>query len=160
MNFDEAFDKLIGHEGGFSSHPEDPGGSTKWGVTQRVAVRNGYRGDMRDFPRDTAKAIYRQHYWDGIRAEELPAALRFHVFDAAVNSGVRQAIKWLQRAVGVGDDGVIGPMTIEAANKANPLAVAAVLTGERLDLMTSLPNWGAFGKGWTRRIASNLKDMA
>jgi lysozyme family protein len=160
MNFDAAFDRLLGFEGSYSNHPDDPGQATKWGVTQRVAVRSGYMGDMRDFPRDKAKVIYRRMYWDAIQAEELPEKLRYHVFDAAVNSGVRQAIKWLQRAVGVGDDGVIGPWTLEAANRAEPALTAAVIAGERLDLMTSLPTWGAFGKGWTRRIAENLKGMA
>jgi lysozyme family protein len=160
MEFDVAFDRLMGFEGGYSNHPDDPGRATRWGITQRVAVRSGYRGDMRDFPRDAAKAIYRRSYWDAIRAEELPAKLRFHVFDAAVNSGVVQAVKWLQRAVGVGDDGVLGPMTLDAVNRSDPATVAAVMTGERLDLMTSLPAWGSFGKGWVRRVAANLKEMA
>lgn len=160
MNFDAAFDRLIGHEGGYSFHRDDPGGETMWGVTLRVARSNGYRGDMKHLPRDTAKAIYRKAYWDAVRADELPDELRFDVFDAAVNSGVRQAVKWLQRVIGVGDDGVIGPMTIEAASRVNPVAAAAALNGERLDLMTSLPTFHAFGKGWVRRIASNLKAMA
>lgn len=131
-----------------------------WGVTADVARANGYAGRMRDLPRDTAKSIYRLRYWDAIRADELPDALRFEVFDAAVNSGTSQAVKWLQRVVGVVDDGKIGPLTIAAANKIDGYAAAAAYNGMRLDFMTSLPTWGAFGRGWCRRIASNLKALA
>ena len=50
MNFERAFEKLLGHEGGFVDHPKDPGGATRYGITQRVARANGYVGDMRNFP--------------------------------------------------------------------------------------------------------------
>lgn len=159
MDFDAAFDKLLGHEGGYSWHADDPGGETMWGVTYRVARAQGYTGSMRDMPRDFAKVVYRKLYWDACRADELPESLRFDVFDAAVNSGPKQAIKWLQRIVGAIEDGVIGPVTLALVAKKNPVAVAAAMNGERLDLMTSLPTWGSFGKGWARRIASNLKSM-
>ena len=159
MNFDEAFDRLIGHEGGYSFSPSDPGGETMWGVTAKVAYANGYTGRMKDLPRDTAKAIYRKQYWDAVKAEQLPLALRFEVFDAAVNSGVSQAVKWLQRVAGVGEDGIIGPMTLGAAAKLDGKSAAAAYNGIRLDFMTSLPTWAMFGKGWARRIASNLQAL-
>jgi lysozyme family protein len=155
MTFDEAFDRLIDHEGGYANHPSDPGGETMWGVTARVARANGYTGDMRSLPRDTAKAIYRKSYWDAVKADQLPAAVRFDVFDGAVNSGVSQSAKWLQRAAGVKDDGVIGPQTIAAAANAGP-GLLAKFNGARLQFMTDLPTWGSFGRGWARRIASNL----
>jgi lysozyme family protein len=158
VNFDQAFDLLIGHEGGYVNHPSDPGGETNWGVTRRVAIQEGYSGDMRHLSRDTAKAIYRKKYWDAVKADELPPVLRYAVFDAAVNSGVSQAVKWLQQSVDVADDGVLGPMTLAAAKKADFLALPNML-GRRLDFMTSLPTWGAFGRGWARRIASILKEQ-
>jgi lysozyme family protein len=160
VNFDEAFDMLIGHEGGYANDSQDPGGETMWGVTARVARADGYTGDMRDLPRDRAKVIYRAKYWDAVSADELPAGVRFTVFDAAVNSGVGQAIRWLQRSLDIGDDGVMGPMTLDAAQHADGLKLAIVFTAERLDFMTSLPTWGAFGRGWARRISSNLKGLA
>lgn len=156
MNFDQAFDRLLGHEGGYSNHPEDPGGETMWGITVAVARAFGYRGAMRDLPRDTAKAIYRRSYWDAVKAEQLPASVRFDVFDAAVNSGPAQAAKWLQRAVGVPADGAIGPQTLGATAKAGPMLVAHY-NGVRLQFMTELKTWPSFGKGWARRIASNLQ---
>ena len=159
MEFDAAFDALLGHEGGYSHHPSDPGGETMWGVTRRVAIQEGYEGDMRLLPRDTAKAIYRKRYWDAMRCDRMPPPLRFSLFDAAVNSGVKQATVWLQRALDVGDDGIFGPLTLEAAQRCNGWRMAVRLNAERLDFMTSLPTWGAFGRGWARRIAANLMEV-
>lgn len=158
MNFDQAFDRLIGHEGGYAYSPSDPGGETMWGITARVARANGYAGDMRILPRDKAKQIYLAKYWTPVHAYELPTTLRFDVFDAAVNSGVTQAVEWLQEAVGAEVDGLIGPLTIAAANAADPMA-AARFNGARLQMMTNLPTWSAYGKGWARRVASNLQAL-
>lgn len=156
MDFDTAFDRLLGHEGGFSDHKDDPGGKTRFGVTEAVARANGYKGDMRDLPKEVAKDIYRRLYWNPCRCDDLPAAIRFDVFDAAVNSGVVQAIKWLQRAIGATADGLIGPVTLKAAANANPDAVRRQFNGARLLLMTDLKTWPAFGRGWAKRVAQNL----
>lgn len=157
MTFDEAFHRLLGHEGDYADHPSDPGGRTRWGVTERVARADGYVGDMREFPVERAKRIYRREYWAPIRADELPDAIRFHVFDAAVHSGVRQASIWLQRCVGTAADGVIGALTIAAAR--HTPNVAARYSAMRLRFLADLPNWPAFGRGWARRIAANLMDV-
>lgn len=156
MKFAEAFVKLLGNEGGYVNNPADPGGETNWGVTRRVAEENGYTGKMRDFTQDDAMAIYDRLYWMKVSADELPEAVRFDVFDAAVNSGPRQAIKWLQRALDVQDDGVIGAQTLTAAKAADGAKLAAKFNGYRLMFMTDLPTWSSFGKGWARRIAGNL----
>lgn len=159
MNFDQAFDALLGHEGGYSNNSADPGGETMWGVTRKVALQEGYTGDMHILPRDFAKGVYRKRYWDAVQADKLPELVRFSVFDAAVNSGTTQAVKWLQRCVNVGDDGVLGPLTLNAAQQVPPLNLAVAYEAMRLDFMTSLPTWGAFGKGWTRRIVGNLEQL-
>lgn len=156
MNFEQAFHQLLGHEGGYVAHPADPGGATMWGITERVARANGYTGDMRALPVDLAKRIYRASYWDAVRADELPPVVRYGVFDAAVNSGVSQSAKWLQRALGVADDGVIGPQTLAAARAADGQALKARMLGTRLQFMADLPAWPSFGRGWARRIASLL----
>jgi lysozyme family protein len=159
MNFDQAFEYLLGHEGGYSNSPADPGGETMWGVTLRVARANGYDGEMRDMPVDVAKGIYRKLYWDKAQCDDLPEAIRFDVFDIAVNSGVSTASKLLQIALGIAADGVIGPKTLDAARQANPYKLLANLNGARLDLMTNLNHWATFGKGWARRVAANLKRV-
>jgi lysozyme family protein len=156
MNFDQAFDILIGHEGGYSNNPRDPGGETMWGITFRVARAHGYYGPMRYLPRSTAKDIYRKAYWSEIRADELPDALRFDLFDTAVNSGVAQAAKFLQRAVGVPDDGIIGPQTLAAVRDADPQLIDKRFNGHRLRFMADLKAWPDFARGWARRIAHNL----
>jgi lysozyme family protein len=159
MNFDQAFDILLKHEGGFSDHAADPGGKTRFGITEAVAREVGYRGDMRELPLDLAKRIYEDRYWGAVRAEELPAAIRYAMFDAAVNSGPRQAILWLQRAAGVKDDGIIGPKTLAAVRAADPERLLRRFLSQRLRFMTGLPGWPAFGRGWARRIA-DLIEMA
>ena len=157
MNFDTAFDILITHEGGFSNHPDDPGGATMYGVTEVVARANGHIGPMRDFTLNQAKAIYRKQYWDACQCEVMPEPVKYPLFDAAVNSGPGQAIKWLQAAAGVKADGVIGPMTRQAVNLADPYALCKAMIGRRLRFMTDLKNWPSFSKGWARRIAAILE---
>ena len=160
MNFDQAFHTLLGHEGGYSNHPNDPGGETMWGVTAAVARGAGYSGPMRDMPTDTAKGIYRDLYWTPVRADELPAPVRYAVFDAAVNSGPGQAVRWLQRAAGVADDGKLGPVSMAAITAADPEALLRKMLAARLAFMSSLPAWPAFGRGWARRIASLMENAA
>lgn len=157
MNFDAAFDILLKHEGGFSDHAADPGGKTRYGIVESVAREVGYKGDMRELPLDLAKRIYKDKYWDAIKADQLPPAIRMATFDAAVNSGPGQAAKWLQRALGIKDDGAIGPQTIAAANAGNPDALRMRMLAQRLKFMAGLAHWPAFSRGWSLRIASLME---
>lgn len=160
MNFDTAFDRLIGHEGGYSNYMADPGGETMWGITIAVARANGYAGVMRDMPRAVAKAIYRVQYWDKVKADSVPFPVAFQVFDAAVNHGTGQAAKFLQRAAGVVDDGVIGPKTLAAVAARDPAALLLLFNAEREQFYTDLSTWSSFGKGWSRRVVANLRYAA
>jgi len=157
VNFLTAFEKLLKHEGGFSNHKDDRGGATRYGVTEAVAREAGYRGDMRELPLDLAQRIYKDRYWDAVQAESLPPDVRYIVFDGAVNSGVVQSAKWLQRACGVKDDGVIGPITIRAASSLHSDGLKRRILAQRLRFMASLPNWPAFSRGWSNRIADLLE---
>jgi lysozyme family protein len=157
MNFLTAFEKLLKHEGGFSNHKDDRGGATRYGVTEAVAREAGYRGDMRELPLDLAQRIYKDRYWDAVQAESLPPDVRYIVFDGAVNSGVVQSAKWLQRACGVKDDGVIGPITIRAASSLHSDGLKRRILAQRLRFMATLSNWPAFGRGWANRIADLLE---
>ena len=156
MNFDDAFSRLLEHEGGYSNHAVDPGGKTMYGITEAVARAHGYVGDMRNLSVDFAKKIYKSSYWDTVRADELPDHIRYTTFDAAVNSGPTQSIKWLQQAVGVPADGIIGPVTLKAVRAAQAESLRAAMLGRRLMFLTNLPGWGSFGRGWSRRIAKEL----
>lgn len=159
MTFDEAFHELLGHEGGYSNHPADPGGETMWGVTKRVAQAHGYTGDMKALPVSIAKDIYRAQYWDAVRAEELPVRMRYPVFDAAVNSGVVQAVKWLQTAVGAEPDGKFGPRTMLAVRQMPVETAVRRMLATRLEFMTDLKTWPTFSKGWARRIAALMRAV-
>ena len=154
--FDAAFDRLLGNEGGYSNNPRDPGGATNHGVTQRVARAHDYRGDMRDYPQTLAREVYCQDYWTPCRADDLPEAVRYDVFDGAVNSGVGQSVRWLQRAAGAEADGTVGPATLKAVNALPGSTLVARYNGHRLMFMAGLSNWDAFSEGWARRVATNL----
>jgi lysozyme family protein len=156
MNFDTAFDKLIGHEGGYTFNLHDPGGETKFGISKRSYPTL----DIKNLTVADAKAIYKRDYWDRAQCDKLPTDLAFDLFDGAVNSGIGQSIRWLQRAVGVADDGVVGPVTLGVIQRLNDdSAIRARYNGHRLDFMTKLSTWDVFGKGWARRVALNLQSV-
>ena len=156
MEFEEAFKKLMVHEGGYSNNPADPGGETMYGITKRVARLNGYAGPMQDLPIERAKEIAKKEYWDAVFADYLPTELKFDVFDAAYNSGPPKAIEWLQKALFVDVDGVIGSATKMALKGYKPAAIVARFNGHRLDAMNNMNAWNTFGKGWSQRVADNL----
>ncbi|WP_442596281.1 glycoside hydrolase family 108 protein [Parapusillimonas sp. JC17] len=156
VTFDIAFERLIGHEGGYVNHPDDRGGETNWGITLRTAREAGYTGSMRDLTREQAREIYRVAYWQRARCDEFDGAIAFQVFDAAVNHGIGNSIRFLQRAAGVADDGAIGPVTMAAAQRMTVTDVLARFNAARLEFYTKLSTWPSFGKGWARRVAGNL----
>lgn len=160
VNFDRAFDRLIGNEGGYSNNPADPGGETMWGITIAVARENGYLGPMVDMPRDTAKVIYRAKYWDAAQCEQLPFSVAFQVLDAAVNHGVTQSIRFLQSACKVPVDGSIGAQTIAAVQTANVPDLILLFNAIRLRFYVALSTFDHFGRGWTKRVAHNLELAA
>jgi lysozyme family protein len=153
LSFDVAFDRLIGSEGGYTDGAGDPGGETNWGISKRSYPHL----DIRGLTREGAKAIYRRDFWTRLDADHLPAGVAFQLFDFAVNSGIGTAVRYLQRAVGVADDGHWGPVSAAAAAATSESDLIMRLNGERLDFMTRLSNWPAAGKGWARRIAANLR---
>ena len=157
MNFDQALAIVLLSEGGFVDHPRDPGGVTNYGITVAVARAHGYTGDMRTIDMPTVARIYKASYWDAVLADKMPVELRYPLFDAAVNSGPKQAIQWLQRALGVPSDGSIGPVTLEAVRVSDPGTLARKMIGQRLRFMTDLKIWPTFGRGWARRIADLLE---
>lgn len=128
MTIESMIDTTIGKEGGYSDHPADRGGPTRWGITQAVARANGYKGDMRSLPRETAVAIYRQIYAirPGFAAvAEIDPAVGEELFDTGVNMGPAIPALWFQQCLdGLNDggrpygdikeDGDIGTATLSA----------------------------------------------
>ena len=159
-NFDKAFDLLIGNEGGYVNNPADPGGETNWGITRAVAVDNGYTGSMKLMQKETAKQIYKKMYWDKLQCDQFSFVVAFQLFDAGVNHGNSQAVKFLQRSMSVVDDGVIGAKTIAATNSLDDHQIVMLFNAERIEFYAELKTFSTFGKGWVRRVASNLKLAA
>ena len=154
MNFDIAFERLIGHEGGFSNHPDDPGKQTKYGISKRSYPYE----EIENLTLQRAKQIYLTDYWQAAGCDRVPDTVAFDLFDMAVNSGLSTSIKTLQRTVGAVPDGVIGPKTLMAINGMEPARLLARFNGARLNFMTTLPTFSTFGRGWAKRIAANLMD--
>lgn len=153
MNFDEAFDRLIGHEGRYVDNKNDPGGETNWGISKRSYPDV----DIKNLTIDGAKEIYLRDFWKRINADSLPDGVAYQLFDFAVNSGIETAVRYLQRALGVADDGHWGPVSQAAADKTSESDMIMLLNAERLDFMTRLKNWPDASRGWARRIVGNLR---
>jgi len=154
ISFGDAFTRLLGQEGGYVNNPADPGGETHWGISKRSypAV------DIKNLTREKAMEIYYADFWTPLA--DADPAVKFQVFDFAVNSGVSTAIRKLQAVVGVADDGYWGPLSKAALAKMARNDVLLLLNAERLEYLTKLKAWPDFSKGWVQRIATNLRYAA
>ncbi len=141
MNFYQAFDRLINNEGGYTPGTGDPGGETNWGISKRSYPDL----DIKALTREDAKAIYLRDFWQRGQMDQYDGAIAFQVFDFAVNSGIETAVRYLQRAVGVADDGHIGPITVAAIKALSVPHVLALFIAERLDFWRKLSTWPRFG---------------
>lgn len=154
MSFDPAFDRLVGHEGGYTPGVGDPGGETNFGISKRSYPHV----DIKNLTVEGAKEIYRRDFWD-VLGDAHPA-VKFQVFDFAVNSGIQTAIRKLQAAVGVADDGHWGPRSAAALKAMDLNDVLMRFAAQRLFFMTALSTWSDFGRGWARRVAADLNYAA
>lgn len=154
MNFDTAFERLMGHEGGYVNHPNDPGGETNWGISKRSYPHV----DIKNLTLATAKTIYLKDFWSLLG--EADPAIKFQVFDFAVNSGIQTALRKLQAAIGVADDGNWGPVSAARLAELDKNDVLMRFIAQRLRFWASLSVWPTFGRGWTRRAADSLDYAA
>jgi len=160
-NLSVAVELILTHEGGYVNHPRDPGGCTNYGITlgtyRSLIDPNGTCADLRRMGKAIARGIYQRTYWSAVKADSLPPGVDAVIFDHGVNAGPRRAVRLLQAALGVSQDGSIGPLTLAAdwqqagsAHEAN--ALVRELTERRLDYYRSLRGWRDFGRGWARRV--------
>lgn len=149
-------DRVLSHEGGYVFDKRDPGGETKWGISKRSYPAL----NIKALTRDQAVAIYRRDFWDAHQCDKLPPAIAFQVFDAAVNHGGGNAVRWLQVAAGVAADGALGPVTLAAVRRADQNDLLYRFNAARLEFYASLSTFATFGRGWTRRVAANLRLAA
>lgn len=156
-NFENCLKKTLKYEGGYVDHLKDPGGATNLGVTKKVW--EAWVGH--EVTKDTIKALtvadvtplYRKKYWDVCRCDDLPAGLDDVIFDIAVNSGTSRAAKFLQSAVGVVADGVVGNLTLNALGHCTlpTKDLINIICDRRVAFWKSLPTFSTFGKGWLAR---------
>lgn len=159
MNFDQAFEKLTSptEEGGYVDHRADPGGKTRYGITEKTARAHGYTGDMKDLPLSFAKMVYQNDYWRASGCESLPDFIRYPFFSFYVNAKPSAVVKALQRAAGMMyQDGILGPNTLQAISSVPPERLLRRSTAARMLYYTSCYDWPAFGRGWTVRECNNV----
>lgn len=153
MDFDIAFDRLMGHEAGYVNNPKDPGGETKWGISKRSYPQL----NIKTLTKDQAKAIFRRDFWGRVQADKLYDGVAWQLSDFAYHSGPETAVRYYQRALGVADDGHFGPVSLAASKRMSETDQIMRIIGERQDYQTRLAGWATFGKGWARRNARNLR---
>ena len=157
--FSEALEVILHHEGGYVNHPKDPGGETNLGVTKRVYEDFGGTKDMKELTKEDVEPIYKKNYWDRVKGDDLPEGLDLCIFDFAVNAGPGRAAKFLQKLIGVTQDGGIGPQTLGALQSAigedvrtQTREMIEKYQNERHNYYQSLSTFETFGRGWTRRV--------
>ncbi len=166
MDFDQAFERLRGHEGGFTQDSRDSGNwtggeigrgvckGTKYGISAAA-----YPGeDIEHLTLERAKLLYHRYYWGPAGCDAAPDSMKFDLFDMAVNSGVGAAVKALQKAVGEVEDGRLGPRTLQALQSMPALRLVARFNGARLLYVSDATAWPAYGRGWAKRIGKNLLE--
>lgn len=179
MSLDTQIEDLINREGDYSNDPADAGGETKFGVTKREAIKFGYTGDMRDFPRTLARAYYRKKCWEEpgySRVNDYFPLLADKLLDFGVNAGTQTASKALQDCLNVLNDGGtiypdlvvdgnIGPATLyaldaylrkrkgEGGEKVLMFMVAAQQSVHYIDIAKARPQNERFMYGWQSQRA-------
>ena len=159
-NFDAAFAQVMKSEGGYVWDKDDAGGETNLGVT--IGAWGAYLGrviqpgEMKALTQEQVKPFYKAMYWDKVGGDKLPPSVAYAVFDFAVNAGVSRAAKFLQRAVGAVDDGVVGSGTLGMVAKADPAKLLQNFASQKIAFYTDLaqrnPSQQKFLKGWLARV--------
>ena len=163
MHFETAVKKTMEMEGGFVDHPADPGGATKFGISQRFLDLVGLKDDVKELTGARAIEIYKEYFWDMYNCGRIAhRSVAEEVFDFTVLAGPRASGLALQRALHsasfvVGDpslrveeDGIMGALTAKASNLAPELILLAALKSEQAGYARDLDN-PIFERGWVRR---------
>lgn len=152
---EKTFDMIMEHEGGskVTNDPSDPGGLTKYGVSQRAYPNL----DIKNLTKDDAMKIFKKDYWDKCKCDLLQDSISIIVADCAYNSGCSRAIKLLQKSLNINQDGIIGNQTLNSVKSFNEKELVDLYSKNRLDFLKSLSTFKRYGKGWTNRIEKTKK---
>jgi lysozyme family protein len=163
--FETIFKRVVGHEGGFQRSYSDRGNwtggfvgkgllkGTNWGISAMSYPDE----DIKGMPIERAYQIYKEDWWDKLNLDKFRKAMQYQLFDAAINHGMYNAARMLQRALGIKDDGIIGPITAKTARAHEENDLLMLFLAERLDFFTNVATWDDYGRGWARRLAGNLR---
>ena len=153
---------ILANEGGYVNHPNDRGGPTNFGITQKTARAHGYAGDMRAIPMPVVEKIYREGFWRFCNVNSQEVATK--IFDMCVNFGLSAGTRLAQRMLniyhgaGLEVDGKFGPLTTAAMNRAAPpeavlKGLASVSEARYRDIVFKDPSQQVFLRGWLNRAA-------
>lgn len=168
MSFTKFLKRIIESEGSFQGDYNDRGNWTSGeiGVGELKGTKFGISAmsyptlDIPNLTFEEAKDIYYYDFWKPLTLHKMPIQLQYQILDAAINHGIRKAIKILQYALKVRADGIIGPQTLGALNKVESNDIVFHFLAERLVYIADLQKWDLYGRGWTRRVARCLKYAA
>lgn len=163
-NYEKAFAELIGNEGGFKCQATDRmdwtsgmvGIGTLVGTKYGISAGTYPKLDIKNLTLGEAQAIYKRDWWDGFKGDLLPYELAFQIFDSEINHGHKMGVKFLQRALGVVDDGALGPVTLKTIGDHDEDQIIMRFLAIRLHYFTDCKTWATDGRGWAKRVANNL----
>ena len=166
--FERCFNFTVGEEGALSLDPNDRGNWTSDVIGEGALKGTKYGISAASYPTvdiaaltpDEAQMIFARDYYTPIEGDAMPPTMALVMFDAAVNSGVRRSIKWLQEALDVPADGIIGPVTRAARAACDPVVISAEMLARRIAFDGSDPQWSLYGLGWSRRYVALARESA
>lgn len=156
--FEKALKKVLLWEGGKVDDPNDLGGRTAYGITQRT-YNQYFKGDVWDITEEQIRYIYRIGYWDKIQGDLIISqSVAELTFDFAVNSGPSMATKKLQMLLNLTPDGRFGPLTLRAVNKKHSGVLFRELYDVRVAyyklIVKNRPSNSKYLQGWLNRLSS------
>lgn len=157
QNFNRVMSWVGLSEGGYVNHPDDPGGATDRGITQRTFddwnQTHGYPvRPVRGISKQTAERILAEQYFAPVWFDRLPSGLDYAMADYAVNSGPARAVKEMQSILGVTVDGVMGVQTLSAIKAHDAVDLILNLCRARMRFLRTLSHWPTFEDGWKKRV--------
>jgi len=156
-NFSKALSFILQSEGGYSNHLADKGGETNMGIAKKFYPNE----DIKNLTIERAGEIYKSDYWDKVKGDWLPSGIDYVVFDSAVNHGIGNAGKFLQKAINringpVTVDGIIGTGTLGKAIKLGNTLVVEIIRERDIfyrKIIANDPSQEVFFKGWMNRLS-------
>lgn len=154
-NFEYSLAQVLKSEGGYVNNPKDPGGETNMGITKNAwstwLKRPIKDGEMAQITHADVIPFYKALYWNKAYCPQLPTGIDYMAFDGAVNMGVGQSIRLLQKSLGCVPDGVIGPNTMNAIQNGDRMNIITKYAAQREQFYRSLALFQTFGQGWLNR---------